>query len=328
MKQILPGNRRPAIVRVLIPLIVLTAVLISCRQTPVRKTTASPFPYPQVPLSMAGSPERAASWIAPRFWLPCMDSLERFSSDSSLIGGIRPEEFRQAFLQYASLLASLPAAESFRAQQRLWDSVAVRRSRQPDSRFWNELLNLSEQAFYHPASELRNEELFIPVLESVIRTEPDSLMRSVWQQKLEICRKNRPGEQAPDFAYTETGIRNGRLYGIRSEYTLVFFTNPECPACSRIIDILTTDPAVSRLTAEGKLTVLNLYIDREYEKWLAYRKTYPKAWINAFDPEGVLRDDGRYAIRAIPSLYLLDRDKKVLFKDATIRQVTDYLGRI
>lgn len=321
-KSILPELRTLAV------LAVLAAALSSCREAPARKETASPFPYPQVPLSLAGSPERTASWIAPRFWLPCMDSLERFSADSSLIGGIRPEEFRQAFLQYASLLASLPPAESFRAQQRLWDSVSVRRSRQPDSRLWSELLYLSEQAFYHPASELRNEELFIPVLESVIRTEPDSLMRSVWQQKLEICRKNRPGHRAPDFVYTETGARSGRLYGIRSEYTLIFFTNPECPACSQIIGTLTTDPAVSRLTAEGKLTVLNLYIDREYEKWQAYRKNYPKTWINAFDPEGTLRDDGRYAIRAIPSLYLLDREKKVLFKDATPRQITDYLERI
>lgn len=48
-----------------------------------------------------------------------------------------------------------------------------------------------------------------------------------------------------------------------------------------------------------------------------YREQIPASWINAYDDGCVLREKGLYDLSAIPSLYLLDAQKRVLVKDAT-----------
>ena len=43
---------------------------------------------------------------------------------------------------------------------------------------------------------------------------------------------------------------------------------------------------------------------------------YPEEWYNGFDPDLAIRTEDLYNVRAIPSLYLLDADKRVILKDA------------
>jgi hypothetical protein len=55
---------------------------------------------------------------------------------------------------------------------------------------------------------------------------------------------------------------------------------------------------------------------------------YPDNWYNGFDPDMVIRGESLYNVRAIPSLYLLDKDKIVLMKDAPENRLFDYLSRL
>ena len=43
---------------------------------------------------------------------------------------------------------------------------------------------------------------------------------------------------------------------------------------------------------------------------------YPEEWYNGFNPDFILRGNTIYCVRAIPSLYLLDAEKRVILKDA------------
>lgn len=47
-------------------------------------------------------------------------------------------------------------------------------------------------------------------------------------------------------------------------------------------------------------------------------------WINAYDKEQVLTRDLLYDLSSIPSFYLLDKEKKVLLKDADWNQVMEF----
>ena len=55
-----------------------------------------------------------------------------------------------------------------------------------------------------------------------------------------------------------------------------------------------------------------------------------KYWITAYDAGCLVRENGTYDLTAIPSLYLLDSDKRVLVKDSTdvpyIEEVIDRRG--
>ena len=53
---------------------------------------------------------------------------------------------------------------------------------------------------------------------------------------------------------------------------------------------------------------------------------YPEHWYNGFDPDLVIRGENLYNVRAIPSLYLLDRNKTVIMKDAPEARVFEWLS--
>ena len=76
------------------------------------------------------------------------------------------------------------------------------------------------------------------------------------------------------------------------------------------------------------MKVLNIYIDEDLEAWRSYMPIYPDIWYNGFDPDLAIRSEMIYNVRAIPSLYLLDKDKKVIMKDAPEARVFDFLGRL
>ena len=48
---------------------------------------------------------------------------------------------------------------------------------------------------------------------------------------------------------------------------------------------------------------------------------------NGYDKKLVIKEKNLYDLKAIPTLYLLDKDKKVLLKDATVAQIDQYLNK-
>ena len=67
------------------------------------------------------------------------------------------------------------------------------------------------------------------------------------------------------------------------------------------------------------------YIDEDLQGWKDYMPIYPDNWYNGFDPNLVIRGEGLYSVRAIPSLYLLDKEKGVILKDAPENRLLSYL---
>ncbi|KAA5118039.1 DUF5106 domain-containing protein, partial [Bacteroides fragilis] len=56
------------------------------------------------------------------------------------------------------------------------------------------------------------------------------------------------------------------------------------------------------------------------------RNDFAKEWTNGYDKELVIKNKNLYDLRAIPTLYLLDKNKTVLLKDATLQKVEQYLA--
>jgi len=64
------------------------------------------------------------------------------------------------------------------------------------------------------------------------------------------------------------------------------------------------------------------------DKWREYASVYPKNWYNGYDQSYIIRSDVTYNVRAIPSLYVLDSEKKVIMKDAPVEVVIPYLDNL
>ena len=60
---------------------------------------------------------------------------------------------------------------------------------------------------------------------------------------------------------------------------------------------------------------MRVYVDEDTVLWRNRLDDMPKGWIVARDATGVLRNDTIYDTKAIPTIYLLDKNKRVILKD-------------
>ena len=228
------------------------------------------------------------------------------------------------FESYAALLQTLPPMEAWVRQEALLAEAEA------DSARWQQVVALQEKFFLDPNSPYRNEECYLPVvahLKASPHATQDQRDRAAWLEPRLL--RNRPGTVAADFPFTLPGGRTTTLHAAidsrHPQRTLLFFSNPGCANCKEITDALTGDPRVEALVAQGRLLVVNIYPDEDLQAWLDYLPEYPKAWISGYDAEQILNGDSCYWLRAIPSLYLLDDEKRVVLKDAPPERVVQML---
>ena len=262
--------------------------------------------------AMLSTPEQKSEYLSNHYW----DNFD--FSDTSLIS--HPEITEQAFADYVSVLPYFAGDYPARSVRKTLELASV------DTAMLSHFISMFETYLYDPNSPMRNEEAYIPVLEWIVASvKVDSLakLRPVYQ--LEMARKNRPGTKAADFQYKTSQGAVGSVYGIDAPLVLLYFKNPGCQACAEVQSLLSKSPLVTDMVAGGKLKIAAIYPDEDLAEWRKEQSQMPKSWINGYDDKHVLRSSELYDLRAIPSLYLLDKDKTVLLKDAGPNQVIRYL---
>ena len=177
---------------------------------------------------------------------------------------------------------------------------------------------LAERVLHDPNSPLHSDELYIPVLEALVASPwLDEWEKIAPEHDLRMALQNRVGLPANDFRYTLASGATGTLYGVKAEYVLLFINNPGCPMCKQLREQIGGSPMLSEMIERGRLKVVALYPDEDLAEWREYRGHIPPSWINGYDAGCVVREKSLYDLHAIPALYLLDRDKRVLVKDST-----------
>ena len=185
-------------------------------------------------------------------------------------------------------------------------------------RMYTYFLMLAEGVLHDPNSPLRNDEKYIPVLENAVQSQwLDEYERMPYEYDLEIARQNRIGRTANDFSYTLASGRTATLHNIKADYTLIFISNPGCPMCREVKEQITTSPMLQELIERKELKVLVIYPDTDLEAWREHLQDYPSSWINGYDADQRIEKERLYDLKAIPALYLLDKQKRVMAKDCT-----------
>ena len=91
---------------------------------------------------------------------------------------------------------------------------------------------------------------------------------------------------------------------------------------------MSSSSGINSLVSSGRLKVVDIYIDHEVDVWKSKIAEYPSVWINGYDHNFKIREDLLYHVRAIPSMYLLDKEKTVLMKDAPDQKLLQYLSSL
>ena len=234
----------------------------------------------------------------------------------------QPDITEQRFANFCVALSKMCERE----RSRQVDTLLTRSLRGSRDMFAN-FMTLAEKYLYDPNSPYRDGELYLPFLQWTIHC---NQIEDVWKERpryqLKLVLENRVGTQAANFHYITNGTAvKGTLYGIKSEYTLIYFNNPECHDCGRVHGYLVASKIFTTMLQTGRLKLLALYPDEDLGAWSRHKEEYPSSWIAARYAKKADRET--YHLPAIPSLCLLDKNKKVLLKDAPVEAVEEYLRK-
>ena len=300
------------------------SILFSCAPRSPKKTETGlrTFPTVKVP-SVCSGQEEIADYVLTHFWDGYFDSSNSWLTDSLHMAGVDRKEMVSQISSYMAILENSPLEKAQKSISGLMDKLEAYHD--TDTLLYGKMTKMLSSCLYDPNSELRDEDIYYPVVTRLASSPytPDN-MRGAYAYDASMCALNAKGTKAEDFDFMDASGQPGSLYGIDTEYTALIFVNPGCHACGEVVAPFSSEP-VMNLIAAGRLTVLGMYIDEEVDKWLEGRDELPPHWLNAYDPSGVIRTDVTYSVRAIPSIYILDRDKTVIMKDAVPQRAIAFL---
>ena len=320
-------------------LTVLTAALllllaVSCGSNSGRTSAeqARVRPFPSVtPPAMIQDQQEMIEYMSMHFWDAFMAPAagQGYRCDSLYVAGVLKGDVEQNLANFIYLLDMRAMTEAKKAVSRIADLTEACEQADSSSNVFESFAQLMDKYLFDPNSPLRNEDYYQAYAEKMSKSafmSPAEKDKYSYISRLSL--RNAVGTKAADFAFSDKTGRIRRLYDIKSEYVLLFFSNPGCESCFEIINSLREDADVTSAIASGRLSVLNIYIDEDIKAWRDYMPIYPEAWYNGFDPEFIIRNENIYNVRAIPSLYLLDEQKTVLMKDAVPDKVFNFLKNI
>ncbi|MBQ2874783.1 MAG: DUF5106 domain-containing protein, partial [Bacteroidales bacterium] len=285
------------------------------------------LPFPDVlPPEMIQNPQDRAEYLAEHYWDGLTDPYVNHPSDSVLVNGVRKSDVEQKFADWTSVLNIISFQKAGKAINRLYDRALSCERKDSTSNVFETFTELFSKYLYDPNSPVRNEDhynVFVARLADYDGLSPE--MKGKYEFEARMTSINRTGEVAADFRFADKYGRMHTLHGIKAPRTLLFFSNPGCEACMNIINVLKGEPAIAQMISSGSLAVVNIYIDEDIQGWRDYMPIYPEDWYNGFDPDLVIRNDNLYYVRAIPSLYLLDEEKRVILKDAPENRLFEFL---
>lgn len=269
------------------------------------------LPLPQLPDTLRQPAERAA-FIIEHFW-DKMDFCDTLRSHSEIF-------VEQNFANFVSVFPYAGQDARVRAVD------VLLRSAQSDKEAYLLMADVAEKYLYDPNSPMLNEEFYSIFIDGFLSSPIlDRYEKMRYDHQRDAVRKNRPGVVAANFSYIDrNGVRTTLHSTAAGSELLVVFYDPDCEHCKEIIGHLRSHPVLSQIVNGGEMKVLAVYSGEERELWDSTKNLLPEEWAVGYDTTGI-EEKGLYVLRAMPTIYLLDGKKKVVFKDIPMEMLFDYL---
>lgn len=273
------------------------------------------FPFPPIPITLT-EPEARKSYLLTHYW-------ENFNfADTTLVSNRDVTE--QGFVNFISLLADgITSEELIRESIENWCDVFI-----GNDYARKVLTRTADDYLFNPNSPFYNEMLYSVYLEVLLGKLPQAdAMRSSYEFKLALLKRNSPGNTATDFTYylSDGSQRKLSATPVKNNCLLLLFYDPECESCHEVLLQMASDVTLAEAVRNGKLSVLAVYTEGNDEAWRKALPDMPKGWIVGTDREAI-KLGALYDLKAMPSLYLLDGNKRVILKDASYERIVRYIS--
>ena len=281
--------------------------------------------FPEVQIPSILPQEELGDYVLDHFWDAYLDTTGHWFCDSTHIGGVNDRILATQLASFLSILENSPREKAGAVMSAFFDQLERNQAADTASNVFSWVTDAVEYYLYDPNSEIRSEELFLPFVSRLAQSPfAKEDLRARYAHEAEVCATNRIGAPAKDFTFVDIRGRRHTLYGERAPLTVLLFVNPGCHACEEVVSAFEGE-AVKARVRDGKLRILGIYIDEDIRAWKDHAAELPAHWINGYEPDGLIRSDLLYFVRGIPSIYLLDADKRILMKDALPEAVAAYV---
>lgn len=276
---------------------------------------ADAFPYPSVPDTLRTTDARAL-YVMEHYW----DGFH--FADTTYLA--HPDATEQGFVNFVDLMPRIAPAAAATGLRAFADHLyAVSGVGDRVREFFAEM---AERYLSNQDSPMRNDLLYAQFLDVMATNKFASVAERTRNEYMaRNLRKNLPGSVAADFRYVDAGGKSHRMRDFRARYTLLYMYDPDCSHCHEVASQLVQ---VAQLRPDGPCRVLAVYPYGDTERWRHTEHGFPAHWTDAYSPGGQLMTDDAYYIQSMPSLYLLDADKRVLLKNPSMKLLNETLRGI
>ncbi|WP_313419546.1 DUF5106 domain-containing protein [Sphingobacterium multivorum] len=231
-----------------------------------------------------------------------------------------PEKGEQQLADFIQLLAQTPdSATRDKAVDLMLDKAKVNRTS------FDYFIKQYEHYLYDGNSPMRNDIVYESVLRYLVKTDLLSgLEKEAYRPTYKLVLRNKEGKTAEDFTYELANGKKQKLSDTKSKYTFLIFYDPDCSHCKETIHQLRDTPQLVQLFSQLQVKVLAIDPWGDRTKWKNFQSELADQWINGFDSESKILSFNLYDLKASPTIYLLDENKKVVLKDTYLQQVIAY----
>ena len=146
------------------------------------------------------------------------------------------------------------------------------------------------------------------------KTESEEIAR----ERLEAYQKMAPGNNVPDINLLNPFHEPKRLSELDKDFILLIFWSSDCPHCTSLL------PRLGKWYQDERNSQVGIYavsIDKSRADWEEFVLLNDLQWTNVHDPEGwESKTSRRYNLYATPTMFLLDKDMKIVSKPLTFRE--------
>ncbi|EFK97685.1 Thiol-disulfide oxidoreductase [sediment metagenome] len=165
--------------------------------------------------------------------------------------------------------------------------------------------------------KLKSELVLVHIADNYIEGGCETNNKKLLEKRLEGYKKMAIGEKVPDIIMLDENGKQVRLYELKNDYILVLFWASWCPHCTNMM------PRLKKWyeTRSINLQVFAVSIDSSRFAWEEHLMLNNFPWINTCTFAGWNDKAARdYNLYATPTMFLLDRSRKIIAKPMTFRE--------
>ncbi|GAB3252804.1 hypothetical protein GCM10027347_12170 [Larkinella harenae] len=144
------------------------------------------------------------------------------------------------------------------------------------------------------------------------------------RERVAILKPLLAGKTLPNVSLQDTLGRRKALHDVKAEYTIAFFYDPECGHCRE------SAPSLRKFYEANKAKGVQIYavaIGKTEAIWKKFIREFKlQNLLNVYGPSAPVDYKKQYDVYSTPTVYVLDKDKKILARRLPVEDLEGYFN--